>query len=55
MKNKNNNLAFIDGQNLYMETNSEKPKWEVDLFKFREYLLKKYKVKDAYYFFRICK
>jgi uncharacterized LabA/DUF88 family protein len=43
-------LAFIDGQNLYMGTRSEKPKWEVDLFKFREYLLKKYKVRDAYYF-----
>jgi uncharacterized LabA/DUF88 family protein len=50
MKKEINNLVFIDGQNLYMGTNSEKPKWEVDLFKFREYLLKKYKVKDAYYF-----
>jgi uncharacterized LabA/DUF88 family protein len=50
MSKEKNNLAFIDGQNLYMGTNSEKPKWEVDLFKFREYLLKKYNVQKAYYF-----
>ncbi len=45
-----NNYAFIDGQNLYMGTNSESPKWEVDLEKFRKYLTKKYQVKRAYYF-----
>lgn len=55
MKNKNNmkqekNLAFIDGQNLYMGTRSEKPAWNVDLKKFRNYLSKKYHVETAYYF-----
>lgn len=30
---KNNNLAFIDGQNLYMGTRSDKPAWNVDLKK----------------------
>ena len=50
MKKTQNNYAFIDGQNLYMGTNSESPKWEVDLEKFREYLSKKYRVKKAYYF-----
>ncbi len=46
----NNNLAFIDGQNLYMGTNSENPSWEVNLLKFRVYLKDKYKVSKAYYF-----
>jgi uncharacterized LabA/DUF88 family protein len=45
-----NNLAFVDGQNLYMGTNSETPAWEVDLAKFRNYLLRKYSVQKAYYF-----
>jgi uncharacterized LabA/DUF88 family protein len=45
-----NNLAFIDGQNLYMGTNSESPPWEVDLIKLRNYLLRKYSVQKAYYF-----
>ncbi|MDD3711242.1 MAG: NYN domain-containing protein [Patescibacteria group bacterium] len=45
-----NNLAFIDGQNLYMGTNSEIPPWEVDLSKFRIYLKDKYKISKAYYF-----
>lgn len=44
------NIAFIDGQNLYMGTNSDNPKWEVDLVKFRQYLAKKYNVQKAYYF-----
>jgi len=45
-----NNFAFVDGQNLYMGTNSDKPAWKIDLFKFRKYLSKKYSVKKAYYF-----
>jgi uncharacterized LabA/DUF88 family protein len=45
-----NNLAFIDGQNLYMGTNSDKPSWHVDLKKFRVYLRDKYKVSKAFYF-----
>ncbi len=48
--NKENNIAFIDGQNLYMGVKSEKPSWKIDLKKFREYLLKKYNVQKVYYF-----
>ena len=47
---KENNLAFIDGQNLYLGTMTAKNKWAVDLAKFRIYLKKKYKVEKAYYF-----
>lgn len=46
-----NNVSFIDGQNLYMGTRSDKPRWCVDLKKFRIYLRDKYKVKEAFYFF----
>ena len=49
-KKEENNLTFIDGQNLYMGTRSDKPAWEVDLVKFREYLSRKYHVQRAYYF-----
>src|SRR3989338_4424346 len=49
-KNSENNLAFVDGQNLYLGTNSENPAWKVDLTKFRQYLTKKYSVQKAYYF-----
>jgi uncharacterized LabA/DUF88 family protein len=45
-----NNLAFIDGQNLYMGTNMPPDKWSVDLKRFRIYLDRKYKVVKAYYF-----
>jgi len=45
-----NNLAFVDGQNLYMGTNSDDPPWKVDFAQLREYLRKKYKVSKAYYF-----
>ena len=41
-KKEENNLAFVDGQNLYMGTRSDKPKWSVDLARFRLYLKKKY-------------
>jgi uncharacterized LabA/DUF88 family protein len=44
------NIAFIDGQNLYKGTTETSPKWTVDLFKFRDYLAKKYHIKRAYYF-----
>lgn len=44
------NLAFVDGQNLYRGTTEDDPKWKVDLFKFRIYLNKKYKIEKAYYF-----
>ena len=45
-----NNLAFIDGQNLYMGTNSDDPSWKIDFAKFRVYLKEKYKVAKVYYF-----
>lgn len=45
---KENNLAFIDGQNLHLGTTQNN--WKVDLYKFRIYLKDKYKVKEAYYF-----
>jgi len=45
------NLAFIDGQNLYMNTaKKEINPWRVDLARFRIYLERKYNVSKAYYF-----
>jgi len=46
--NKENNLAFIDGQNLYLGTKQDN--WSIDLSKLRIYLKDKYKVSEAYYF-----
>lgn len=42
------NQAFIDGQNLYMNTRAHG--WQVDLARFRVYLRDKYQVDKAYYF-----
>lgn len=48
---KENNLAFIDGQNLYMGTaKREVEPWKIDLARFKVYLEKKYNVSKAYYF-----
>ncbi len=45
------NIAFIDGQNLYMGTTKrELDPWEINLARFRIYLERKYKVNKAYYF-----
>ena len=44
------NIAFIDGQNLYLGTKSTEPSWKVNLKRFRVYLREKYKVEKAYYF-----
>lgn len=45
---KEQNLAYIDGQNLYLGTQSD---WRsVDLKKFRVYLRDKFHVEEAYYF-----
>ena len=44
------NIAFIDGQNLYMGTKSCNQPWEVDLSKLKFYLERKYNVSDVYYF-----
>lgn len=50
MKDKDNNYAFIDGQNLYMSTTLAENLWRVDLARFRVYLKQKYNVGKAYYF-----
>lgn len=42
------NKAFVDGQNLYMNTKAYG--WSVDLARFRVYLHEKYHVDEAYYF-----
>jgi uncharacterized LabA/DUF88 family protein len=47
---KEKNIAFIDGQNLYMGTMSDVPKWEINFPKLRKYLDEKYSVEKAYYF-----
>lgn len=47
----NKNIAYIDGQNLYMATAKGKPAWNIDFVKFRRYLSEKYEVERAYYFF----
>ncbi|MCX6794963.1 MAG: NYN domain-containing protein [Candidatus Falkowbacteria bacterium] len=45
------NLAFIDGQNLYMGTAKRQvDPWRIDLDRFRVYLEKKYNTSKAYYF-----
>ncbi len=44
----NNNLAFIDGQNLYLGTKEKG--WSINNEKFRKYLVDKYNVSEAYYF-----
>lgn len=48
MKNKENNYAFIDGQNLNRGISSQG--WSLDTKKFRVYLTEKYHVSVAYYF-----
>ncbi len=45
------NIAFIDGQNLYMGTAKQSiDPWKIDLKKLRIYLEQKYNVSKAYYF-----
>ncbi len=45
------NLAFIDGQNLYMGTaKRDVDPWKIHLAKFRVYLARKYNVSKAFYF-----
>lgn len=43
-----NNIAFIDGQNLHLWTAWEN--WKVSFSKFRIYLKDKFHIKEAYYF-----
>jgi len=47
---KENNIAFVDGQNLYLGTTKSEKEWVVDLSRFRVYLNKKYNIEKAYYF-----
>lgn len=48
---KQNNIAFIDGQNLYMGTaKREHDPWRIDLVRFRIYLERKYNITKAHYF-----
>jgi uncharacterized LabA/DUF88 family protein len=50
MKRKKN-LAFIDGQNLYMGTAKlGADSWKIDFYRFRTFLKDKYGVEKAYYF-----
>ncbi|MFZ1720639.1 MAG: NYN domain-containing protein [Candidatus Moraniibacteriota bacterium] len=45
------NIAFIDGQNLYMGTaKHEQNPWRINLKRFRVYLEQKYGIAKAYYF-----
>jgi len=48
MVNKENNFAYIDGQNLYLGIQSLG--WKLDYARFRKYLTEKYSVITAYYF-----
>ena len=45
-----NNIAYIDGQNLYMGTAKSEPEWHIDLARLRVYLKQKYNVTRAYYY-----
>src|SRR5476651_518480 len=45
-----NNIAYIDGQNLYMGTAKSEPSWLIDLTRLRVYLNQKYHVDRAYYY-----
>jgi len=48
--NKDENLAYIDGQNLHLGTLNAEESWQIDLKRFRIYLGRKYNVKYAYYY-----
>ncbi|MBI3273741.1 MAG: NYN domain-containing protein [Candidatus Colwellbacteria bacterium] len=47
---KPDNIAFVDGQNVYMSTTTADKPWFIDLVRFRVYLKQKYKIGKAYYF-----
>lgn len=44
------NIAFIDGQNLFMGTTKSIDPWKINLLRFRVYLRDLYNVDRAYYF-----
>ncbi|MDR2538996.1 MAG: NYN domain-containing protein [Bifidobacteriaceae bacterium] len=41
---------FIDGQNMVLSTENAPEKWQIDLFRLRVYLRRKYEVVEAYCF-----
>jgi uncharacterized LabA/DUF88 family protein len=45
---KENNIAFIDAQNLHLWTQTEN--WKIDFKRFRIYLKDKFKINEAYFF-----
>ena len=48
---KDKNIAYIDGQNLHMNTaKKKKHPWSIDLDRFYVYLERKYNIDKAYYF-----
>ena len=48
MRKKENNFAYIDGNNLYRGVGASH--WKIDLIRFRRWLKDKYQVNKAYYF-----
>jgi uncharacterized LabA/DUF88 family protein len=50
MRKREENLAFIDGQNLHMGITNIDDSWKLDFRKFRVFLKDKYHVEKAYYF-----
>jgi uncharacterized LabA/DUF88 family protein len=44
------NIAYVDGQNLYMATTKAENPWRINLARFRIYLKQKYAVDKAYYY-----
>lgn len=44
------NIAYIDGQNLFMGTTKAQSPWKVNLTRLRVYLKQKYQVDRAYYY-----
>jgi len=50
MESELKNIAYIDGQNLYMGTTKSDPSWSIDFVRFRKYLEKKYGIGKAYYY-----
>lgn len=44
------NIAYVDGQNLFMGTTKSEPRWNIHLPRLRVYLDQKYDVERAYYY-----
>jgi len=44
------NIAYVDGQNLYLGTTKVTPRWQINLKRFRVYMAEKYDVERAYYY-----